>query len=73
MTAPQATWKVTSQSQTTEQDTAGNFVSGWRVYFDTNGTTGSVFVPQTIYTADNVRDMITASVGHINDVSNLTS
>lgn len=73
MTSPTPAWTVTSQAQVTEQDQTGNYVSGWRIYFTmTSGTTGSVFIPQTIYTADNVKAAIQTQVAEMMNVEGLT-
>lgn len=73
MTSPQPTWTVTSQNETTAQDSTGNFVSGWTVYYQTqDGTAGSVFVPKALYTADNVRAKIAAAVAENIAVSQLS-
>jgi hypothetical protein len=73
MTSPTPAWNVTSQNQATEQDTTGNFVQGWRVYYQlASGTTGSVFLSDAMYTADNVKAAIAAKVATMNDVEALS-
>lgn len=48
-------FRVTSQVDQSGQDATGKFVAGRSVQFVTgNGTPGSVFIPLTLYTPDNV-------------------
>lgn len=67
------TWTVISQQEVTDQDKAGNYVQGARVTFQLNtGTTGSVFVPTTIYNAETVAEAINKAAHKINNVDHLS-
>lgn len=67
------TWKVTSQgAPTTKVDSAGNVTEGITVYFTTGlGTASSVFVPEAVYSTDNVRAMAGAKAAQLDEVSQL--
>lgn len=66
-------WTVTGQVDTTDFDMTGRAVRGWRVSFVTNaGVSGSVFVPKSIYTVENVRAAIAADVQTLNAVQGLS-
>lgn len=68
-------WKVTGQAPNqTDVDGAGNVVEGTKVYFQmSDGTAGSVFVPQNQYNVETVRARIAEQADHIHGVSNLSS
>jgi len=67
------TWHITTQNQTTRPDAQGNFHEGIMVGFQTsNGLSGSVFVPNTQYNADNVKEMIQQRVNNMQEVHALT-
>lgn len=54
-------WRVTGQAQVTDVGDDARFVEGMRVAFTTGaGHSGSVFLPLTAFTPDNVRAAIDA-------------
>jgi hypothetical protein len=68
-------WQVTSQStgQVTVNQ-AGNVVEGVIVYFITGqGNEGSVFIPNTAYSAANVRARVDQAAATLDEVGNLSS
>lgn len=66
-------WTVISQSETMGIGPTGTAGSGVKVTFRTvDGTTGSVFVPDAQYTAENVRAAILARVAVLESVKGLT-
>lgn len=63
---------VTGQNPGTQPGPNGRFVDGMLVHFTTaTGVASSVFVPDTLYTADTVRQMIAAKARTIDEVSGL--
>lgn len=65
-------WTVGSQQEATGQDSLGHYVPGVNVSFQTvSGMVGSVFVPNTQYNADTVRQMIAARVARMVAVRDL--
>lgn len=71
---PNSGWVVTGQSESTIINDSNNVVSGVTVYFRTgNGTAGSVFVPQNLYTPDNVRAMIAQKAAQLDAVDRLSA
>ena len=68
-------WEVTSQqSDQVTTDTAGNTVTGVRVYFLTGlGNRGSVLIPNDLYSAANVAEAISIMADRFDSVSQLTS
>jgi hypothetical protein len=69
-----ATWRVESQTPRTRADSTGNVADGFDIAFQTgDGHTGTVFVPQSRYTADNVRAIIQAQANLMDEVGSLTS
>lgn len=66
------TWAVVSQQETTEVDTGGNVVRGWRVYYKVGATQGSVFVPQGTYNRQAVAARVAAAAMETAAISNLT-
>jgi hypothetical protein len=74
MTSAQNGWRVTSQTETTEQDGTGQIKTGYRIYFTTTGgQTGSVFVPMAQYTnVDVVRQLLSDQVGAVTTIANLS-
>lgn len=66
-------WTVESQTEDTRVTPAGQVARGVTVGFRTgHGVYGSVFVPDDLYTADNVRAMIAVKSAEIDAVSALT-
>ena len=66
------TWRVTSQSQTTDAAEDGRFTEGVRVSFATSaGDTGSVFLPLPAFTPQAVADAIAARVAVMHQVRGL--
>lgn len=65
-------WTVTGQQETTGQDDSGRFVPGVRVAFKLgNGTAGTVFVPEAVFSADQVAARIAARAAQMLAVSGL--
>ena len=68
------TWKVTTQSPATRPDRTGRVVPGTDVYFTTgSGISSSVFVPQTMYNPETVKDMINLAATQLEAVQGLSS
>lgn len=68
------TWRVTGQFPTTRPTAGGRLVAGVTVQFVTgSGVSGSVFVPEAMYTPERVKQLIAAKVAPIEAVSSLTS
>lgn len=65
-------WKVTGQQQTTGLDESGRATQGVTVsYLTASGVSGSVFVPLTRYTPENVKAEIMDRVARHNAVDAL--
>lgn len=74
MPPPVTSWQVTGQAERTDIANDGTPVRGVVVYFLTGaGHQGSVFVPATQYTPDNVRAMIAKAAAQMDAVGALTS
>lgn len=72
--APVASWSVTGQMETTQLDSTGQATAGVRVFFRTGlGNTGSVFVPRSSYSPDNVRGMIADAAAAADAIGQLSS
>ena len=70
---PAGGWRVVSQQETMLPAASGTFTRGVQVHFVTAaGVTASVFVPDSQYTADRVRDLIASKVAQLDSVSQLT-
>ncbi len=66
-------WSVTGQTPAKQPTTAGTFESGVNVSFITGkGVVGTIFVPETVYTPDNVRTLIAQKVAVLDAVSSLS-
>jgi len=66
-------WRVTGQMQTTRPSPSGEFVDGWLITFTTAaGNTGTVFVPSSQYTPDQVRAAIAAQARVMDEISAMT-
>lgn len=73
MTGNGPAWTVISQAETMGIGPTGVAGSGVKVTFRTlDGTTGSVFVPDAMYTADNVKAAISDRVAVLASVKGLT-
>ena len=60
---PTINWQVVGQQQTTQYNAAHQFVPGVNVTWQTdNGITGTTFVPQALYTLDNVLKAVSRHV-----------
>ncbi len=60
---PTVNWQVTGQQQTTQFGPTGRFEPGVNVSWQTdNGITGTTFVPQALYTLDNVLKAVSRHV-----------
>lgn len=71
---PALTWTVTTQAPATRPDRTGRIVPGMDVYFTTgSGASSSVFVPDSMYTPDQVKVLIAAKAAAIEGVANLNS
>lgn len=67
-------WRVTGQTQITQPDETGRFVEGLVVSFVTGlGHAGSVFIPLSAATPDNVRVAIEARAATMNSIAMLDS
>lgn len=65
-------WQVTHQQETTRPNDTGQFVSGVVVSFQTHGgVSGTVFVPDALYNAEHVKQVIQAKVDKMTGVQNL--
>jgi hypothetical protein len=67
-------WRVTAQlTDQVENTNAGQTVIGVRVYFETGaGNEGSVFVPNSHYTAKRVRELVHSHANQIDEIGGLT-
>lgn len=71
---PSSGWTVTSQMETTQRDATGLPVSGVKVYFTTGqNVAGSVFIPDTLYTTDNARQLIATRAAQLDAVGALSA
>lgn len=68
-------WSVVGQTETIQPSPTGSgVVSGVQVsYTTTDGHTGTVFVPDTQYNPDTVRQLINARVALVSQVGRLSS
>jgi hypothetical protein len=67
-------WKVIHQMETNQPDQSGSYVSGVQVTFELpDGLTGSVFVPDTSYRADVVKQRIEQKAKLMQEIQNLQS
>lgn len=70
----QSSWRVTSQTEQTQPNGLGQFVQGMMVAFITgNGVRGTVFVPDTQYNTDTVRQLISQKAAALDAVGSLSS
>ena len=66
-------WRVVSQQETLAPAASGTFTKGVQVFFVTaRGNTASVFLPESQYSADNVRAAVAQKAATLDGVSNLT-
>lgn len=66
-------WSVTGQHQRVAPGRTGRMVPGVTVAFQLqNGDTGSVFIPEAAYNADNVRTIIAMKAKAMADVADLS-
>lgn len=74
MTTPNApAWVITGQLETADIGPQGTYVPGVRVSFRcANGQAGSVFVAQSDYTAENVRQAVADKAATMAAVAGLT-
>lgn len=71
---PQTQWKVTSQQETTQAYPGQGIQKGVTVTFTlADGTTGSVFVPDSQYNVTNVQAAIAARAGQLEAVGKLSN
>lgn len=72
MAGMNGSWAVTTQQETTRPDSTGRFVQGVLIGFQTSdGLTGTVFVPDTQYTPDYVKQVIQARVDVMSGIQGL--
>jgi hypothetical protein len=65
-------WKVIHQMETQQPDQSGAYVNGVQVTFQLqDGATGSVFVPESQYKADYVKQKIDQKAKLMHEVQNL--
>lgn len=68
------TWKVTGQAEYTQPQVTGPPVNGVKVFYQTGqGHAGSVFVPYSQYSAQNVRQLVQAAAARMDAVGLLSS
>lgn len=68
------TWEITAQREDYRPGPTGAFVTGVVISFRTGqGHTGSVFVPDTLYTVDAARSAIAARAAAMDAVGRLTT
>lgn len=73
MTPPVA-WQVTSQGESTEIQPNGQAVRGYRVYFTTGGgQSGSVWIPESSYTAERVRALVAQAAANAEAIGSLSA
>lgn len=66
------TWSVVAQSETSGQDANGNYVAGVQVTFRlSTGTTGSVFIPEQMYSAKYAAAAIAKAAAEVHATGNL--
>jgi hypothetical protein len=66
-------WTVTNQAETADIGPDGTYVQGVKVTFRTaDGHTGSVFVPASMYNADQVRKMVADRASVVTAVAGLS-
>jgi hypothetical protein len=71
---PGVSWRVTSQQEGTQPGPAGTYTKGVTVYFNVStGDSGSVFIPNNMYTSDNVIAAVNARAAQLAEISQLTS
>jgi hypothetical protein len=67
------TWKVTGQTERDQIQPGSAPVKGVQIYYQTSkGVTGSIWVPYSQYTTENVRAAIQAAASQMDAVSMLT-
>lgn len=70
---PRTTWRVTAQSPAVRPGPTGRYQPGTEVSFVTGkGVTGSVWVPESIFSPTTVRRMVTAKAMVLDTVQGLT-
>lgn len=66
-------WRIVGQREANRQDEQGRYVAGVIITFQmADGTAGSVFVPQSQYNADNVRNLINTRAAVMESVTGLS-
>ena len=66
-------WEIIGQREDYRPGPTGGFVSGVVVSFRTlSGAVGSVFVPDSVYTPENVAQAVNARAATMETVANLT-
>ncbi len=72
-TAPELSgWKVTGQTPAKQPTNGGTFQDGINVTFITGkGVVGTIFVPETVYTPENVKALVAQKVAVLDAVSSL--
>ena len=66
-------WRIVGQREANRQDEQGRYVAGVIITFQmADGTSGSVFVPQSQYNAENVKNLINTRAAVIESVTGLS-
>ena len=69
-----ATWHVTGQLEQQKIDPSGQVVDGMTIMYQTgDGVSGTVWLPMTQYTTENVRRAIAAKAALNADIASLSS
>jgi len=67
-----AAWVITNQAETSDLGPDGTYVPGVKVSFKTAlGVVGSVFVPSAQYSADTVRNAVSARAAVADEVAQM--
>lgn len=73
-TTPPITWRITGQLETQQAGASGTYTPGVQVSFLlSNGDIGTVFVPRSQYTPDNVRNAVHAWAMNMAEISGLST
>jgi hypothetical protein len=67
-------WRVINVADSTGQDATGRWVAGRAVTYQLqSGATGTVFVPNSLFSADSVRAAVAAEAATLDAVTKLSS
>ncbi len=71
--APQGAWQVLAQEETFDRAPGGQVVPGVKVSFVTaGGVHASIFVPNSLYSPDNVRAAVAARAHQLDTVQGMS-